>query len=191
MVKKITRCLILILSALALMLSFQNCKQVQNEESAGVDCSSTFSVECLLQKSDITSYSLSLVNTNLIFGGMKNYYNYEYQVSLQDDQLSFINSNSKDQCSLTQNSKWQQAKELYLKNGICRFNVDTSEDKVVCMAMAIPYAQVIDANQNQIHLSYSLCQNQFDSLCSYEDAVQFKALLDELSDQIQTDQACD
>ncbi|MGZ3724982.1 MAG: hypothetical protein ACXVBD_04255 [Pseudobdellovibrio sp.] len=183
-------CLILILGSLTLVLSFQNCQKSQSSASAAsTNCSTIDSAACLSANTTAQSLSLNLTDSILSLWPDNSSMNFQVQISMATDQA--IVQNSTATCTLKLNAKWQEAKALYLNSGLCHYTYLRSAGNAYCMAYAMPYAKVTDSNKNEIEISLSICQQDFDNLCSYDDTANFKNLLQDLQTEFSQNQACD
>lgn len=183
------KCLILILSSALLVLSFQNCQKVKNNDDISQsNCQSNYTSECVAANANINSLDLTSAKADLYFGADMMGANYKYRIDLTTDELNQA-TNSKP-CSLQQNSKWQEAKQLYLKNGMCHFAFTNNLNEMACMAFAIPYAKLIDSSKNEIDMSISFCQQDFNNLCDFDSAKKFKDLLYDIEKQMLEGKAC-
>ncbi len=189
MVKRIKKCLILILGTLSLVLGFQNCQKSQSSDSSSLNCASINSAECLALNSSAKSLNVNLANSVLYLGLDNGAMNYQFQISLSTDQV--VLQNSSPSCTLKLNSKWQEAKALFLNGGLCHFTFEHPAGTANCMAYALPYAKVSDSGQNDVNISLSICQQDFDNLCSYDDANKFRNLLQDVQNQLSQNQGCD
>ncbi len=172
-----------------MVLVFQNCQKTQSVDSASSNCTNITSAECLALNSIANSLSVNLPSSVLYIGLDMMSMNYKYQISLSTDEVALQSGSAN--CTLKLNSKWQEAKALFLQSGLCHFTFEHPVGSAQCMAYAMPYAKVSDANQNEANISLSICQQDFDNLCSYDDANKFKILLETLQTQLSQDQACD
>ena len=177
----------------SLLLAFQNCAKLKPEE---IVCESNSAENCSLANAQSSPISLSLSQAKVeIYADDLNLSDgifESYQIDLATDSVSTLGKPMN--CSLAGNADWQHFKSLMLNHGICQYSYSIPPGTAVCMAMAMPYARIMnegDKEDEGVFLSTSICSQSHNEVCGAENVQAFRQALANLKNELAAGKACD
>jgi hypothetical protein len=115
--------------------------------------------------------------------------NFSFRLELDSGEVFDLNGDTATPsgCVLQNNPNFLRVMEIIDSQSFCRFEYELSGDVVTCMAIAVPFAKLIDPIKTESHfLSGKICHQMHNSVCGSpeirsEFSQKIKALADDLN----------